>query len=206
MPGFFRRNSGLLVALAAVAAFGVGGWAVAAGGSSGTIRACYAKRTGALRIAKSCRKGEKAISWGKVGPPGPAGPRGDAGPRGLAGEGGETGISGKAGADGSARAYAFVNGSVTQPSFDPARTKGFSSVSEPEPGIYCLAAPGIDPATTAPAITAVYNPGFAGIPTSAKLEVFAEACAPGEFEVLTLYTTSGKEVPSANLSFTIVVP
>jgi hypothetical protein len=203
MQGFFRRNSGWLAALAAVAALGAGGWAVAAGGSSGVIRACYAKRTGALRIAKSCHKGEKAISWDKIGPPGPTGP---AGSRGLTGERGETGPPGADGADGSARAYAFVNGSVTQASFDPARTKGFSSVSEPEPGIYCLAAPGVDPATTAPALTAVYNPGFAGIPTSVKLEVFAEACAPGEFEVLTLYTTSGKEVPSANLSFTIVVP
>ncbi|MGN6256469.1 MAG: collagen-like triple helix repeat-containing protein [Solirubrobacterales bacterium] len=192
-----------MAVLAVLAALGASGWAVAAGGSSSTIHACYAKRTGALRVAKACRNGEKAISWSKVGPQGPAGDRGPAGPTGAPGA---PGTPGAEGAPGTARAYAYVHGSVTSPSFDPNRTKGFSSVTEPEHGVYCLAAPGIDPATTAPAVTAIYNSGFAGIPTSAKLEALGESCPAGQFEVLTRDIQSGSEVNSPNLDFTIVVP
>jgi hypothetical protein len=200
MQGVFRRNRGGLAALVAVAALGAGGWAVAAGGSSGTIHACYSKRTGALRIAKACRHGEKAISWSKLGP------QGEEGPAGPAGRTGPPGSPGTPGAPGTARAYAYVHGSVSTPSFDVARTRGFSSVTEPKSGAYCLTAPGIDPATTAPAVTAVYNSGFASVPTSAKLEALGEDCGSGQFEVLTRDIQSGNEVASPNLDFTIVVP
>lgn len=194
MQEFFRRNLGWLLALAAVAALAVGGWAVAAGGSSGAIRACYAKRSGALRIAKSCRKGEKPISWSRVGPPGPVGDRGASGP------------PGQAGADGSARAYAYVIGSVAEPSFDPTRTKGFTSVTEPSKGIYCLTAPGVDATTTVPAVTAVYNSGFGGQPTAAKFDGGNEFCGFGQFEVRTTEIQAGQEKAAPNLSFTVVVP
>jgi hypothetical protein len=194
MQGFFKRNSGWLVTLAAVAALGAGGWAVAAGGSSSDIHACYAKRTGALRIAKSCRKGERPISWSKVGPQGPAGERGASGP------------PGQAGADGSARAYAYVIGSVSEPSFDPNRTKGFTSVSEPAKGVYCLTAPGVDATMTVPAVTAVYNSGFAGQPTAAKFDGSNEFCGFGQLEVRTTEIQAGLEKAVPNLSFTVVVP
>lgn len=200
MQGIFRRNWGWLAALVLVTALGAGGWAVAAGSSSSTIHACYSKQTGALRIAKACRHGEKAIRWGKVGPQGSAGERGPAGPVGPAG------APGAEGAPGTVRAYAYVHGSVSSPSFDAARTKGFSAVSEPSKGVYCLTAPGVDPATTAPVVTAVYNSGFAGIPTSAQLEALGEACAAGQFEVLTRAIEGGSDVNAPWLDFTIVVP
>ncbi|MGN6275920.1 MAG: hypothetical protein ACTHNP_08320 [Solirubrobacterales bacterium] len=167
--------------------------ALASAGSSSAIHGCYSKRTGVLRVANTCRHGEKRLVWNQTitGPQGPRGAEGAVGP---------------AGAAGSARAYAYVNGSVSSPSFNAQRTRGFSAVSEPAKGVYCLTAPGIDPATTAPAVTAVYNSGFAGVPTSAKLEARGEGCAAGQFEVLTQDIQSGSEVDSPNLDFTIVVP
>lgn len=173
----------------------VAGVAVAArSASTGEIHACYSKRTGVLRVGASCRSGERPLAWNRSGP---QGPQGAVGP---------TGSDGASGASGSARAYAYVHGSVGSPSFATAKTKGFTAVSEPAHGVYCLTAPGIDPATTAPAVTAVYNSGFAGIPTSAKLEALGSDCASGQFEVLTQDIQSGSEVNSPNLDFTIVVP
>ena len=179
-----------LLGCALVAVLGGGGLALASGGSSTAIHGCYSKRTGVLRVAKTCRQGEKRLVWNQtiVGPQGPQGANGATGPA------------------GSARAYAYVNGSVSSPSFNGQRTKGFSAVSEPANGVYCLTAPGIDPTAAAPAVTAVYNSGFASIPTFAKLEALGEECAAGQFEVLTQVIQSGNEVNSPNLDFTIVVP
>lgn len=196
MQGTGSRNPRWWAAAGVVLALIAGGslaWA-AAGGST-AVHACYAKRSGALRIAKACRHGERAISWSRVGPKGPPGP------------GGAPGAPGPPGAPGTARAYAFVNGSTGTPSFDPRRTAGFSDVSEPSLGVYCLTAPGIDPATTAPAVTAVYMSGFATTPTNVKLEALGGDCAPGQFEVMTTEINAyAKEVNSPNLDFTIVAP
>ncbi|MBV9309713.1 MAG: hypothetical protein JOZ73_02720 [Solirubrobacterales bacterium] len=135
--------------------------------------------------------------------------------KGKQGPMGATGSPGSPGAPGTARAYAYVHGSVTSPTFDSARTKGFSVVSEPQHGVYCLTAPGIDPANVAPAVTAVYNSGFAGTPTAAKLSPNL-GCASGQFQVITEdinetysaggYVTSVSEASAPNLDFTIVVP
>jgi hypothetical protein len=191
----------LAVSLALLVAVGVASFAFATARQSAVvIQACYSKRSGALRIARSCHPGEKPLVWNRTGPAGPVGPGGATGPAGAAGPSGPTGPAG------SARAYAYVNGSVSSPSFAAARTRGFSAVSEPAAGEYCLTAPGIDPATTAPAVTPVYASGFATVPTDAKLEAAAANCAAGQFEVLTQDIQSGAEVNSANLDFTIVVP
>jgi type VI secretion system Hcp family effector len=91
---------GAKIAIPTVAAVGAGGAiAVAAGGPGDTIDACYRTKgggKGTLRIADSCRKGERAISWNRVGPRGPAGAPGPAGAK------GDTGATGPAGAPGAA--------------------------------------------------------------------------------------------------------
>jgi hypothetical protein len=56
------------VALCAGATFAAGGgWAIAASGG-GVIHACSAKNGGWLRIATTCTKGERSISWNQLGP------------------------------------------------------------------------------------------------------------------------------------------
>ena len=70
-------------------------------GANGTINACFARKTGQLRVVDSakpkCKKGEKAISWNQRGP---AGATGAVGAAGAAGAGGAQGAQGPQGAQG----------------------------------------------------------------------------------------------------------
>jgi hypothetical protein len=62
-----------------------GGLAVAAISGGPVIHACANKKTGVLRLASKCRRGERSISWNQRGQPGQPGPRGVAGPSGSPG-------------------------------------------------------------------------------------------------------------------------
>lgn len=87
----------LTVAAACLLAVG-GGWAIAASTtSSATIRACANNSTGVLRLAASCKRGERPVSWNTVGP---RGRRGLQGIQGAKGATGSTGSAGPAGAQG----------------------------------------------------------------------------------------------------------
>jgi hypothetical protein len=182
---------------------------VAIAGSSGhAIHACASKKGGALRIAKKCRHSERALTWSQTGPAGARGPQGAKGP------GGSNGING------SARAYARVSGAAGgpsfQPSFDQGTTKGFTTVSEPLTGHYCLAAPGLDPATTAPVLTPIFNPGSSlnAIEVAVVRPSDSALCPSNQFHVVVervQLDTSGptpftEAVPIGNVSFTIAVP
>jgi len=107
--------------------FAMGGFAVAANQSAKTkktqIRACYAKKTGELRVVKGkkkCAKGEKRLAWNKRGRRGGVGP---AGPPGARGERGQTGPTGPAGenalTDGSVETADLADGAVTADKIDP---------------------------------------------------------------------------------------
>jgi hypothetical protein len=86
----------MAVALAVLLA-ACGGLALAATPSSPVIKACANKRSGALRIARRCRHGERFVSWNVQGP---QGNRGFTGPRGFKGATGATGATGAAGPKG----------------------------------------------------------------------------------------------------------
>ncbi len=85
-----RRVTGYLAVAAITALAGAGGYAFAASGG-GSVHACANKRTGALRLAKSCNKRERSVSWAIAGPRGTAGPPGARGPQGPAGANGTAG-------------------------------------------------------------------------------------------------------------------
>jgi len=70
--------SNVLATIAVLAVLGGGSYAFAASDSN-TLRACAKKRGGALRIASRCKRGERRISWNKVGPRGSRGPAGTPG-------------------------------------------------------------------------------------------------------------------------------
>ena len=99
------RRRVLLAALPLVLVTGVA-LAAQPGGRQSTnavIHACVNKKTGLVRIAAACRRGERSMSWntegarGANGAPGAAGPQGPAGTLGAAGPKGDTGAPGAAG-------------------------------------------------------------------------------------------------------------
>lgn len=93
-----RATSGLSCLTVGVIAALIAGGTVALAASGGTsIRACSAKRTGGLRIARKCKKSERAVSWNVRGPQGLPGAAGVRGPQGLPGA---TGAQGPGGAPG----------------------------------------------------------------------------------------------------------
>src|SRR4051794_5393576 len=119
----FRRRltfANVTAATALAVALTGGAFAVAAiPAASGTINACFATKTGAIRVVDSakpkCKKGEKAIGWNQKGPtgasgvagvagapggPGAQGAKGETGAQGSKGETGEQGIQGIQGGQG----------------------------------------------------------------------------------------------------------
>jgi hypothetical protein len=99
MKSLLGRARVPVLALAVACLLAVGaGWAIAASTtSSATIRACASKSTGALRLAASCKRSERRVSWNTVGP---RGRRGLQGIQGAKGDTGSTGAAGAAGAQG----------------------------------------------------------------------------------------------------------
>ena len=100
-----RRAVALLTALVVGLATGGAAMAVVGGSSAAdeTIKGCYRKSTGALRVlpkGETCKKSELAISWNKQGPAGRTGQTGAQGPKGDPGPAGETGPKGDTGAQG----------------------------------------------------------------------------------------------------------
>jgi hypothetical protein len=88
------------VAAACLLAIGAG-WAIAASTtSSATIRACASKSTGVLRLAASCKRSERSLSWNTLGPRGPRGLQGIQGATGGTGAAGAAGAAGATGKDG----------------------------------------------------------------------------------------------------------
>ena len=61
---------------------GGGGYAVAAGGGGGAVKACVSKASGDLYVKARCHRGDRRISWSKVGPRGATGAKGATGPAG----------------------------------------------------------------------------------------------------------------------------
>jgi hypothetical protein len=143
-------------------------------------------------------------------PAGPQGPRGAEGPRGVEGARGAQGPQGPAG---TALAYAEVNpGPVGgEPSFVQARTSGFSTLTRPAGGRYCLE---LDAAL----VDQAFSNGVPTRPTAATLEylnsttrgaqatveVFGapDECPPNTFQVGTF---NGDQFTN-DVSFTLIVP
>jgi hypothetical protein len=205
------RSLIVLVVVALVCA----GVAIAAGGSSGQLHACASKRTGALRLLShgKCKRSEREVSWNVTGPPGKQGLAGKPGTLGSSGHQGATGAmgaTGATGANGTARAYAHVIAGTAMganPTLDASATKGFTSVAYGTGGQlggeFCLVAPGIDPAHSAPVVSAYYDSAFTDAEQATVYSVTpATKCPAADFQVFEL---SGGE-PLTGVDFDIVVP
>jgi hypothetical protein len=166
-----RLRAQQIVVLAALVLAAGTGWAVAAtNGSAGVIHACAAARGGALRLAASCHKRERAVAWNVQGVPGQNGNNG---------MNGSDGAPGATGTAGTARAYGLVaaNGALT-------RSKNATVTHDLNSATYCVTlAPAIDAKTTGIIATPDFaddttQPG-AGPDNSAHIEFNSGGSCPG---------------------------
>jgi hypothetical protein len=141
-----------------------GGALAASGGfsSGGTLKAC-ANEEGVIRLlkaGKSCKKGQKAVSWNEVGPAGakgaagsagsagPTGATGPAGAKGADGAKGKEGPEGQEGPPGTALAYASYEGAFgTLADGTLAENLTAANLDRREAGVYCLKNLGFVPQT-----------------------------------------------------------
>jgi hypothetical protein len=144
-----------------------------------------------------------ALPAGAAGPQGPAGPAGTTGPQGPAGE---RGPKGEKGAPGSARAYARVIGAGdTEPGLMPPQTRGITSVTESDKGMYCLTAPGIDLAHTVPLVAVDWQ--LTNAPEGNATAMYGGDC-PGGFAVVThrFPDAGGAAVFADDVGFDVLIP
>lgn len=103
------------------------------------------------------------------------------------------------------RAYADVAVDAT---FTPGRVKGFTSVTRPKKGIYCLTLDDlIDPTTSAPVVSVDWDVS-SGSNISAFLSKSANSCPAGTDLAVRTFTwvAGGDSLPSNYVGFTILVP
>jgi hypothetical protein len=186
-----------------------GGAVAATGGfsSGGTLKAC-ANEEGVIRLlkpGKSCKKGQKSVSWNQTGPAGAKGLAGATGTTGATGSAGSPGAKGESGADGTARAYGVVNsaGQIVA-----AKSKNLT-VQKTGTGSYCVrpTGGGINFATVQAVATADFNDGSGPnhiVETIEADSTNAEDC-PGGWEFFTYNFENGKWVMQ-NIAISIVVP
>jgi hypothetical protein len=144
---------------------------------------------------------------GSRGPTGAKGSRGPAGSQGPKGAQGAQGAQGPSGPAGTARAYTVVQPtSETAVNLVAAQTSNITGVSEPSPGVYCLAtAAGINSATDTAAVSpevSYSSPGKA--PGVIALNAQRADCPAGDFEVET-YAPGTELKLASGYAFTVVV-
>jgi hypothetical protein len=76
----FRAKLPTVIGTAAVTLALFGGVSAATAATHASIKACASKKTGVLRLAKTCHHNEKPVTWAAQGPRGTKGARGPAGP------------------------------------------------------------------------------------------------------------------------------
>ncbi len=144
---------------------------------------------------------------GPAGPRGAAGPRGPRGLQGNKGTQGTPGAAGQPGAPGTAHAYALVQPkSATEATIVSGQAMNFTGVTEPKPGVYCLA-PAAGVPTTAAAVTLTPETSYSsgGKPGLIALNAKAGDCPTGDFEVETYAPAEPTGEPKDGYAFTLLV-
>jgi hypothetical protein len=110
-------------------------------GPDADIDACFAKRGGDLRLlqGRSCKRGERPLSWAQAAPEGARGPAGAAGPQGAAGPRGETGPQGERGPSETVATAGF-NGRTLEIGIDGINDSETVATMPLTPGAYVLTA------------------------------------------------------------------
>ncbi len=131
------------------------------------------------------------------------GPAGPVGATGATGTTGATGATGPAGPAGTAKAYALVTDSAT---FIPALTKGFTAVTRPSTGIYCLTpAAGVDISSSPPIVSPEWNNSSGtDLNVAAAATFLFSGCTAGQVEIVTL--SGSPRAFANNVAFTVLIP
>jgi len=134
---------------------------------------------------------------------GQSGTNGAAGVAGAPGANGANGATGAQGTPGSAKAYTFVD-RFTPTTLDPNRTKGFTALSHPGTGQYCLTPPpGVDPAND-PAVASVEYTNTTNNNAFVLWESGPTVCPAGSYTFVT-FNTDGTTLNDST-SFSVIVP
>lgn len=172
---------------------------------------CFVAHVAHHRVRECLVRGPRGL-------PGPAGPRGftgktgktgATGPQGKQGNEGKQGIQGP---PGTARAYAVVQPKTpSEATLIGPQTSNITSVSEPVPGVFCLAPAAPINAAAEPIVAspeASYSSGQ--LPGIVAVNAQRQHCPPTDFEVETYAPaeppTTTVPTLSSNYAFTIVVP
>jgi hypothetical protein len=205
------RTTHTLLAVCAAAVLAGGGFALGASSPSPTIHACARRKGGALRLASKCKRSERAVRWSVTGPRGAPGVKGAPGADGAAGAAGSNGAPGAPGHDGmsttvpAVRAYARVQGESPTRTPNVTANHGFTSITSPSSGIYCLApdpALGIAAGSDAAIVSGAYSGAFTTDVLSAQLEVGDGLCPAADYTV----RAADNNVANPNIEFSIIVP
>ncbi len=198
-----------LMLLATPAVIGAMTVAVPALAGIGDSHAAHTSSTKCFVAHVAHHRVRECLLRGPRGVPGPAGPRGftgKTGKTGATGPAGKNGTNGTNGANGTARAYAVVQPtSPTQANLIPGQTSNITSVSEPSPGVFCLApAAPINAGAEAPVASPEVSYSSGKQPGLVAVNAQRDGgCPTTDLEVDT-YTLAG--VASSNYAFTVVVP
>jgi hypothetical protein len=141
------------------------------------------------------------------------------------GPAGSNGTNGTNGLDGTARAYAKVPANDAIPCSPGCMVqfaKGVSGVTHPSLGIYCVTAPGVDPAAVAPAVTVEWGSTASPEGNASAMVRTSHTDCPGAFEVITdrqpsttvctsgacgsTASVAGDASTADDVGFTIVIP
>lgn len=152
----------------------------------------------------------KTGATGKTGLTGKTGATGKTGPTGATGKTGLTGPTGATGPAGTARAYALVQPtSQTQANLIAGQTSNITSVSQPSPGVFCLApAAPINAAAEAPVATPEISYSSGKQPGVIAVNAQRSGCPASDIEVdaFAPATEKAPATPSSNYAFTVIVP
>jgi len=196
----------LVAATAVVGAMAVAVPALASSSSGPAAHSARARHCSAVIVISHHHRVRACLIPGPRGYKGFNGANGKTGAAGKNGINGKEGKEGKAGTNGTIIAYAIVQPTSTPPTVNLINASGITSVSEPNPGVYCITpTAGVSLAAGLAAVSPEVSYGTpAGAPGIIAVNAQHTNCPATPYEVDTY--TPGTPTLATGYAFTIVIP